>query len=236
MAEINVTPMVDVMLVLLVIFIMSARCLPCDQTRPASAKAAPAEEKPQTVTITVEPAGKLFWNDAPLKQCRLRQIGLHRRPEPQPDLLIRRQGTRYEVLAEIMSRRRDRVGQDRFSSPRPRTMTTPDAKAVSTVKTQRRTAGRDWDAFHTESQRAFGFPAFYGATSAWIDCLSYLRDDDGMSPSASRTANPDHCAVPQRPGAQRFPELIEELQFCVRMINERYDDYGEKPALQLLLL
>ena len=40
----------------------------------------------------------------------------------------------------------------------------------------------DWPSFHAESRRAFGFPEFYGATmDAWVDCLSYLRDEDGMS-------------------------------------------------------
>jgi RNAse (barnase) inhibitor barstar len=96
----------------------------------------------------------------------------------------------------------------------------------------------DWDAFHTISQQAFGFPDFYGRNiSAWIDCLSYLRDADGMSSvrlSADEmlTIALSHSELVQ----QRFPELLEELQFCVAMINERYEDYGEKPALQLLLL
>jgi biopolymer transport protein ExbD len=106
MAEINVTPMVDVMLVLLVIFIMSAplftHAIKLDLP---SAKAAPAEEKPQTITITVDPAGKLFWNDAPLSNAELpARLASAASQKPQPDLLIRAdKGTRYEVLAEIMS-------------------------------------------------------------------------------------------------------------------------------------
>ncbi len=40
----------------------------------------------------------------------------------------------------------------------------------------------DWAAFHAQSRQAFGFPDFYGnSLDAWVDCLSYLRDDDGMS-------------------------------------------------------
>ncbi|MGZ8340251.1 MAG: barstar family protein, partial [Telluria sp.] len=39
-----------------------------------------------------------------------------------------------------------------------------------------------WDSFHAECKRAFGFPASYTNTmDAWVDCLSYLRDADGMS-------------------------------------------------------
>ena len=39
-----------------------------------------------------------------------------------------------------------------------------------------------WDSFHAECKRAFGFPESYSNTmDAWVDCLSYLRDEDGMS-------------------------------------------------------
>lgn len=96
----------------------------------------------------------------------------------------------------------------------------------------------DWEAFHTVSQEVFGFPDYYGRNiSAWIDCLSYLRDDDGMA--AIRLKDDELLTIAlsdSAPLQQRFPELLEELQFCVEMINERYADYGEKPALQLLLL
>lgn len=96
----------------------------------------------------------------------------------------------------------------------------------------------DWEAFHTVSQHVFGFPEFYGRNiSAWIDCLSYLRDDESMS--KIRLQDDEMLTIAVSHSAlllQRFPELIEELQFCVAMINERYADYGEKAALQLLLL
>ena len=40
----------------------------------------------------------------------------------------------------------------------------------------------DWQSFHEESRRAFGFPAWYGMNmNAWIDCLTYLDEGDGMS-------------------------------------------------------
>jgi hypothetical protein len=34
---------------------------------------------------------------------------------------------------------------------------------------------------------------------------------------------------------QQAPQILAELDFCVTAINERYADYGEKPALQLVL-
>ena len=40
----------------------------------------------------------------------------------------------------------------------------------------------DFDSFHAACKAAFGFPDGYANTmDAWVDCLSYLRDDDGMS-------------------------------------------------------
>ena len=41
---------------------------------------------------------------------------------------------------------------------------------------------QDWTSFHEEFKRAMGFPDFYGMNmDAWIDCLTYLYDGDGMS-------------------------------------------------------
>ncbi|MES2933029.1 MAG: barstar family protein [Pseudomonadota bacterium] len=95
----------------------------------------------------------------------------------------------------------------------------------------------DWDSFHAESQRAFGFPEFYGRNmSAWIDCLSYLRDDENMSkfrlfPNEMLRIEVSHSATLK----QRMPEILDEVTFCIESINERYADYGEKPALELIL-
>lgn len=95
-----------------------------------------------------------------------------------------------------------------------------------------------WDAFHDESQRVFGFPEFYGRNmNAWVDCLSYLRDDDGMSKFRLK---PDEVLRIEVRYAERMraqaPEILDDLAFCIEAINERYADYGEKPALELILL
>ncbi|HEY4073642.1 MAG TPA: biopolymer transporter ExbD [Herbaspirillum sp.] len=106
MAEINVTPMVDVMLVLLVIFIMAAplftHAIKLDLP---SAQSAPSEEKPQTVTIAVDPAGKLFWNDAPVSRADLTsRLSASAAKKPQPDIMIRAdKNTRYEVVTDLLA-------------------------------------------------------------------------------------------------------------------------------------
>lgn len=95
----------------------------------------------------------------------------------------------------------------------------------------------DWESFHIQCQNAFGFPDFYGRNmDAWVDCLSYLRDDEGMSkfrlkPNEFLQIEIAHAELLK----QRLPDLLEELKFCIDGINERYQDYGEKPALALVL-
>lgn len=95
----------------------------------------------------------------------------------------------------------------------------------------------DMDSFHAESRRAFGFPEFYGNTmDAWVDCLSYLRDADGMSQFRLKPNEVLEIVVKDAATMrERAPDLLEELTFCVAGINERYEDYGEKPALKLVL-
>ena len=95
----------------------------------------------------------------------------------------------------------------------------------------------DWDSFHAESRRAFGFPENYSCTmDAWVDCLSYLRDDESMS-SIRLKEGETLTIVVTDVDAMRMtvPEILEEMSFCVGGINERYEDYGEPPALKLEL-
>ena len=75
MSDINITPLVDVMLVLVVIFILAAPLLASSirlelpRTDGAGAHAAP----PQSVTVVVDKAGQAFINDEPLAQPALAQ-------------------------------------------------------------------------------------------------------------------------------------------------------------------
>ena len=67
MSEINVTPMVDVMLVLLVIFILTAPLMASSiKLNLPKTDAAKASEAPQFVTLVVDKAGQIFLNDQPI--------------------------------------------------------------------------------------------------------------------------------------------------------------------------
>jgi biopolymer transport protein ExbD len=107
MAEINTTPLVDVMLVLLVIFIITAPLLThAIKLELPTAQAPAAPERIETITLAIDATGKLFWNnemlstDADLKQ-RLSQAALK---APLPDLQLRAdKDTKYQRLAEVMS-------------------------------------------------------------------------------------------------------------------------------------
>ena len=105
MAEINVTPMVDVMLVLLIIFIVTApmmsHAVKIDLPRASSA---PQQEKPDAVRLAVNDNGDLYWNDRLISGAALRTLlaeAAARQPQPEVHLRADRT-TRYERLAEIM--------------------------------------------------------------------------------------------------------------------------------------
>ena len=95
----------------------------------------------------------------------------------------------------------------------------------------------DWQAFHAQSKAVFGFPDFYGnSMDAWVDCLSYLRDDDCMSTIRLR---PDEVLQIDILHATAWraaqPDMLDEVLYCIAGINERYEDYGELPALKVNL-
>lgn len=94
-----------------------------------------------------------------------------------------------------------------------------------------------WDSFHAECRRVFGFPDSYSNTmDAWVDCLSYLRDEEGMTRFRLGPGEKLDIVVKDAAAMRaRVPDLLEEMAYCIGGINERYEDYGEQPALALVL-
>lgn len=106
MADINVTPMVDVMLVLLVIFILGAPMFThAIKLELPKAQAQAGAQAAATVTLSIDGKGQVYWNnealDMPALERRLAEAG---KWTPQPELQLRAdKATRYEVLAQVMA-------------------------------------------------------------------------------------------------------------------------------------
>jgi len=106
MADINVTPMVDVMLVLLVIFIISAPMFTnAVQLDLPKAQAKALQQEADAVTLAIDAGGTVYWNNDALQPGELDQrlAGAAGLPQ-QPELQLRAdKDTRYEVVAQVMA-------------------------------------------------------------------------------------------------------------------------------------
>jgi biopolymer transport protein ExbD len=106
MSEINTTQLVDVMLVLLVIFIITAPLLThAVKIDLPQATSQPLPDKPEVISLAIDASGKTYWNDMPLAQGEIKQKLLQITDQkPQPELNIRAdKETRYQILAEVMA-------------------------------------------------------------------------------------------------------------------------------------
>ena len=106
LAEINMIPLIDVMLVLLVIFIITAPLLThsvkIDLPRASSA---PNLTRPDHVSVAIDGEGRHYWNGERVGQDVLMQrIAAAAKQQPQPELHLRAdRSTPYQSLAEVMA-------------------------------------------------------------------------------------------------------------------------------------
>lgn len=106
MNEINMTPLVDVMLVLLIIFIITVPVMKhsvnVDLPRASNQ---PEQIKPETMRLSVAADGSYFLNGVPLDDAQLEAtLRTEATKEPPPELHIRGDKTvRYERVAQAMS-------------------------------------------------------------------------------------------------------------------------------------
>ena len=106
MAEINTTPLVDIMLVLLIIFLITVPVIQkmANVTIPKAANI-PTQTKPENITISVDSAGQIYWNAALVtdKQVFFQKIIGEARKTPQPEFHIRGdKNARYEAVGRVM--------------------------------------------------------------------------------------------------------------------------------------
>lgn len=106
MSEINMTPLVDVMLVLLIIFIITIpvinHAVKIDLPRATNQ---PNDQKPQNINVSIDAAGKVYWNQAEVDDATLdSNIAQAAKQEPQPELHLRAdREVRYERVAQVMA-------------------------------------------------------------------------------------------------------------------------------------
>lgn len=91
MSEINMTPLVDVMLVLLIIFMLTVPVLThavkVDLPRAANQ---PEIVKPETVNISVVTDGSIYWDEARLSDAEFKtRLAAIARKDPQPNIRLR---------------------------------------------------------------------------------------------------------------------------------------------------
>jgi biopolymer transport protein ExbD len=106
MSEINMTPMVDVMLVLLIIFIIT---LPVIQQAVKielpKANSVRNEVKPESVQISIDAKGQIFWNSAPIDLKTFDSYAENAaKKEPQPDINLRAdKAVKYDYVAQVLA-------------------------------------------------------------------------------------------------------------------------------------
>ena len=106
MAEINVVPLVDVMLVLLVIFIITAPLLTNSvKIDLPKATSSPNITKSDHIEFAIREEGSLFWNGEPvLAESLPWRFAVEAKKQPQPELHIRADRlAHYEKVAQVMS-------------------------------------------------------------------------------------------------------------------------------------
>jgi biopolymer transport protein ExbD len=106
MNEINMTPLVDVMLVLLIIFIITVpvmkHAVNIDLPRATNQS---QDAKPQTIRLSVDARGQYFWNETPSSdEAVISQLKAAATQSPQPELHIRGdKSVRYERVVQVMA-------------------------------------------------------------------------------------------------------------------------------------
>jgi biopolymer transport protein ExbD len=105
-AAINTTPLVDIMLVLLIIFLITIpvinKTVKVDLPKAVNI---PTQTKPENITVAVDKEGNIYWNDRkiPQRQELLDLVKSAAVQKPQPEIHIRAdKDTRYEAVGRVI--------------------------------------------------------------------------------------------------------------------------------------
>ena len=135
MAEINMIPLIDVMLVLLVIFIVTAPLLThAVKVDLPQAASQPNEIRPDTIELAIQRDGSVYWNAERVEPAAWQaRMAAAARQTPQPEIHLRADGDlAYRHVAQIMADAA-RAGLSRLgfvtdprSAPNPKATSDPD--------------------------------------------------------------------------------------------------------------
>jgi biopolymer transport protein ExbD len=106
MSDINVTPLVDVMLVLLIIFLITIPVInKTVKVELPKAVNIPTQTKPENITVAVDKNGNIYWNDKsmPTRDDLLAYVKAAAVEKPQPEVHIRAdKDSRYEAVGRVL--------------------------------------------------------------------------------------------------------------------------------------
>ena len=106
LSEINMVPLIDVMLVLLVIFIITAPLLThAVKVDLPKASSAPNTTRPDNIQLAIRASGEVYWNGERVEPSQLEpRMAASAKLDPQPEIHVRADRTaEYEKVARVMS-------------------------------------------------------------------------------------------------------------------------------------
>jgi len=105
-SSINTTPLVDVMLVLLIIFLITIPVVTKTvQVELPKESNVPTQTKPENINISVDKDGNIYWNDKAIPDAanlleKMKEVAVK---DPQPEVHIRGDAnTRYESVGRVV--------------------------------------------------------------------------------------------------------------------------------------
>ncbi len=106
LSEINMIPLIDVMLVLLIVFMITIPVLTHSvQVQLPQTAAETERERPDTIRLTVDADGGIRWNESPISPAELaRRLTEAAQADPQPDIhILGDRAARYEYVAQVLA-------------------------------------------------------------------------------------------------------------------------------------
>ena len=108
MADINITPLIDVMLVLLIIFMVTAPIpllkVKIDLPQP-NPNQTPPTNPPEPINLKIDQSGAFYWNDTPVDELGLKaQFAVIAQQSNQPEIQIKAaDATAYQYVATVLA-------------------------------------------------------------------------------------------------------------------------------------